>query len=408
MRLDRVLERGAVDLDRVRDAVERPREHDRAHHEVVGERDVGPHALGDLAHGGDVALEVVVELGVGELGERLRLDPLVAVGDVDRQQAAEVGPVDRRPHRLAPRLERQRAAVPVPGGVDPVQLRTGRAPGRAGGPRGPRARAPRRGARCRRSSPSRAAGSRGRSGSARCGTLAWEAPRRLLRCAAMGQQYRLRTPSTGREILLEAEPGAPTSTARRASRSRSSARCSRSRRRSPSCRGRSRTCASATGATSWPRRTSTTAPPAAAAWPRSRADAPPATVRPLRTALFSPSSCSRSPRRAAAPTAPRSRRSRARRSSSPCRTRRAPPTSPRTPAPTPTPRRRHADADPDRRRRRHPGRPRRHPTPGSTGTTGTTRPPPARPEDSPTDTAPPAGSAPEKFEQFCQENAGAC
>ena len=31
---------------------------------------------------------------------------------------------------------------------------------------------------------------------------------------------------------------------------------------------------SATGATRWPRRTSTTAPPAAAAWPRSRADAP--------------------------------------------------------------------------------------------------------------------------------------
>jgi len=34
-----------------------------------------------------------------------------------------------------------------------------------------------------------------------------EAPGRLLRCAAMGQQYRLRTPSTGREILVEAEPG---------------------------------------------------------------------------------------------------------------------------------------------------------------------------------------------------------
>ena len=32
-------------------------------------------------------------------------------------------------------------------------------------------------------------------------------PKPLLWCAAMGQQYRLRTPSTGREILVEAEPG---------------------------------------------------------------------------------------------------------------------------------------------------------------------------------------------------------
>ena len=29
----------------------------------------------------------------------------------------------------------------------------------------------------------------------------------LLRSAPMGQKYRLRTPSTGREILVEAEPG---------------------------------------------------------------------------------------------------------------------------------------------------------------------------------------------------------
>ena len=73
----------------------------RAHHEVVGERDVRPHARGDLAHGGDVRVEVGVELLVGELRERLGLDALVAVGHVDRQQAADVGPVDRRARRLA-------------------------------------------------------------------------------------------------------------------------------------------------------------------------------------------------------------------------------------------------------------------------------------------------------------------
>ena len=50
---------------------------------------------------------------------------------------------------------------------------------------------------------------------------------------------------------------------------------------------------------------------------------------------------------------------------------------------------------------------------GATGTTGTntgatTTPAPAT-QDSPTaDQAPAAGSPPEKFEQFCQENAGAC
>jgi hypothetical protein len=57
-------------------------------------------------------------------------------------------------------------------------------------------------------------------------------------------------------------------------------------------------------------------------------------------------------------------------------------------------------------------------TTGSTGTTGTTggtgtntaaTPAPASQQDSATnDTAPANGSAPQRFEQFCQENAGAC
>ena len=124
MRLDRVLERRAVDLGRVGDVEPREpaRDDDRAHHEVVGERDVGPRALRDLADGGDVALQVVVQLGVGELGERPGLDAVVAIGDVDRQQAADVRAVDRRADGLGARLDRQRAAVPVAGGVDPVLL----------------------------------------------------------------------------------------------------------------------------------------------------------------------------------------------------------------------------------------------------------------------------------------------
>ena len=92
--LDGVLQRAAVDLDRV-GHVRRPSARariDRAHHEVVGERDVGPRALGDLAHGGDVARRGSASSSASvQLEERPRLEALVAVGDVDRQQAADVG-----------------------------------------------------------------------------------------------------------------------------------------------------------------------------------------------------------------------------------------------------------------------------------------------------------------------------
>ena len=145
------------------------REHDRAHHEVVGERDVRPRALGDLADRGDVALQVGVELGVGELGERPGLDAVVAVGDVDGQQAADVGAVDRRARGLRARRRPTARRRPSRRRRRPTPARTARAPGTAGAPRGPRARAPRRAARCRRSSPCRPADSRGRSGCARGG-----------------------------------------------------------------------------------------------------------------------------------------------------------------------------------------------------------------------------------------------
>jgi hypothetical protein len=124
VRLDGVLERRAVDLRGVGHVEPRQPagEHDRAHHEVVGERDVGAGALGDLADRGDVALQVGVELCVGEVGERARLDAVVAVGDVDGQQAAEIGTVDRRVRGLRPRGHPQRAVVPVARSVDPLLL----------------------------------------------------------------------------------------------------------------------------------------------------------------------------------------------------------------------------------------------------------------------------------------------
>jgi hypothetical protein len=123
VRLDRVLQRAAVDLDRVRHARlgQRSREHDRAHHQVVGERHVRPRALGHLADRGHVGLEVAVELRLRQVLERAGVEALVAVGDVERQHAADVGPVDGGPGGLAPDLDGQRAAVPVARGVDPVE-----------------------------------------------------------------------------------------------------------------------------------------------------------------------------------------------------------------------------------------------------------------------------------------------
>jgi hypothetical protein len=89
---------------------------------VVGERQVGRNPFGDLPRGGDVAGQVGVELGLGEVLEGLGLEALVAVGDVDRQEAAEVGPVDDPPDRLAADVDAQRAAVPVAGRIDPLEL----------------------------------------------------------------------------------------------------------------------------------------------------------------------------------------------------------------------------------------------------------------------------------------------
>ena len=70
----------------------------RAHDEVVGEGHVdAPGPLGDRPDGGDVGVEVAVELRLAQLREGLDLEPLVGVLHVDRQQAADVGVVDLDP-----------------------------------------------------------------------------------------------------------------------------------------------------------------------------------------------------------------------------------------------------------------------------------------------------------------------
>jgi hypothetical protein len=122
--LDGVLERAAVDLDRVRDAGPRERagEDQRAHHEVVRERHVRASPRHDLRDRGDVALHVVGDLRVAQLRVGARDHAVVAVGDVHRQQPAEIGPVGERARRVAAHVQLQRTAVPVTRGVDPREL----------------------------------------------------------------------------------------------------------------------------------------------------------------------------------------------------------------------------------------------------------------------------------------------
>ena len=234
----------------------------------------------------------------------------------------------------------------------------------------------------------------------------------------IGQLYRLRAPSTGREIVVDGRARPRVHRPRlRASGSRSSGRCFRSRRRSPNCPGPWRTCGSATGATSRPRRTSTTARPAAAVWPHCPADPHchargsyrlipshrrPAGVRRRRLRRRRPVD--------AAGSRPARLACRSPTSADALGTATATPSGSATPTPTPT-----ATAESGTTAPSRPVRPTRRPRAGTdTGTDdaagtdsgGTTAP---AQEDSPAeDTPPPAGSDAEQFEDFCAQNPGAC
>ena len=163
VRLDRVLERAPVDLDRVPQP--RPRQDDRPHDEVVRQRGLGGDARGHVAHGADVGGEVVLQLGIGQVLEGLGVEALVAVGDVHGQDAPDRRRVDRAAHRLAQHLDLELATVPRCRRRPPTAARARRGPGTGGAPRGPGGPSPARGWRCRRCCPCRAAGSRGIRGS---------------------------------------------------------------------------------------------------------------------------------------------------------------------------------------------------------------------------------------------------
>ena len=219
------------------------------------------------------------------------------------------------------------------------------------------------------------------------------------------QLYRLRAPSYGREIFIDAEPGKVYRTRTRASRSRSWGRCSRCTRRSRACHGPSRPAllqlvrpARSEGS----QRLSHVRPPDGRAAPlrggRMRFAprlAVPIACSPCRRRLRrQPPSPSRSPGRPAELEVPGDGAG-ARR---------------REPAPTPT-----ATRDGDRRSR---VRPAPRPCPRRDR-----RPPPTRRPTAPTGggaaalpttrrrrptSLRPAGSHAEQFEDFCAENPGAC
>ncbi len=99
--LDGVLQGAPVHLHRVGRPAggERPGEDRGAHDEVVGERDLRSHAVDELAHRGDVGLQVARDLLFAAPSEGARLDPLVAILDIHRQKAPDLRPV----HGAAPR-----------------------------------------------------------------------------------------------------------------------------------------------------------------------------------------------------------------------------------------------------------------------------------------------------------------
>jgi hypothetical protein len=102
MRLDRVLQRRAVDLGREGRHVG-PRQDRRSHDQMVREGKVdATGGLGHLTHRGDVRRDVALELTLGQFREGLDLEPLIGVLDVDRQQPADVRVVDL--HSLDPDL----------------------------------------------------------------------------------------------------------------------------------------------------------------------------------------------------------------------------------------------------------------------------------------------------------------
>ena len=123
MRAHQVLQRAAVDLDRVGDAAsDGPREDGRPRHEVVGQGDVDLCVFRHLAYRGHVGVQVALEAGVVEVGERDRVEMVVGVGHVHGQHPADVRHVDGAAHGLPERVHPHGSAFPAADRVHERQL----------------------------------------------------------------------------------------------------------------------------------------------------------------------------------------------------------------------------------------------------------------------------------------------
>jgi hypothetical protein len=91
---------------------------------MVRKRHVGIERLRDVADGLYVRRDVAIELLVGELVERLHLEPLVAVVDIHGQEPMDVRPVDGATapvSTLCDNAYHELALLPVADGVDETE-----------------------------------------------------------------------------------------------------------------------------------------------------------------------------------------------------------------------------------------------------------------------------------------------
>ncbi len=165
----------------------------------------------------DVRVEVAIELLVGQLGERLHLEALVAVVHEDGEQSADIRPVDgdRTRWPVSRTVSTRRPRLPQ---SPTASTQSSSAASRSWQSRWtswPWPAAPAQGSRCRhcsRSPEQVAVKDQDSHRPNRIGRFA------LLSCRPMQnpeQTYRLRAPASGREALAKASPTASTSTARR-------------------------------------------------------------------------------------------------------------------------------------------------------------------------------------------------
>ena len=89
---------------------------------MVCQPDVRAHQLGHLRGRGRVRAQVVIQLAVAQVQERLGVEALVGVRHVDGQHAADVRQVRRTAHRLANPLHDQVPALPAAHGVHEREL----------------------------------------------------------------------------------------------------------------------------------------------------------------------------------------------------------------------------------------------------------------------------------------------